>query len=180
MNLRRSLLATLSVLAVTALAFAFQTLQPVNDNQNILRNRLAGKWVLNAAMTRSLQPDGGARFSETLDFTNDPTVMERLIPAKERLTLNGMHLFQSGILTMDGKPFPYVVTNEHGNATLIYFATANNIIGDATAVNIGIAVGRPQTQDLLYFGGKADGSQGSGVYTRAAATALPAGAPTPK
>lgn len=174
------LAAALCALAAVTTAFTFQQLALVQDNQNLLRTRLEGKWSLNSAMTRHLQPEPGAAAPQSLAFTTDPTVMERLVTQQSRLA--GMHLFQSGILTMDGKTYPYVVTDEHGNATLIYFQTRSNEIGAAVSVPLALGVGRPKTQDLLFYGGAADGTTGAFAYQRAEAVAVatPASAPAPK
>jgi hypothetical protein len=173
----KTLFTTLSLgaLVLAASGFALQTLALVQDNQNILRNRIDGKWTLNASMTRQLQPEPGTALPSSLAFTTDPTVAERLASQKDRL--NGLHIFQAGMLTMDGKTCPYVVTNEHGNATLLYFPSRGNEVGAATAVALSIGVGRPKTQDILFFGGTADGTSGSGAYQRAEAVATPASAP---
>ncbi|MBI5364860.1 MAG: hypothetical protein HZA53_16910 [Planctomycetes bacterium] len=175
-----ALAAGLCALAAVTTAFTFQQLSLVQDNQNLLRTRLEGQWTLNTAMTRHLQPELGTTAPQTLGFTNDPKVMERLVAQKDRLA--GMHLFQSGMLTMDGKTYPYVVTDEHGNATLIYFQTRSSEIGAATSVSLALGVGRPKTQDLLFYGGAADGTTGASAYQRSDATvvATPASGPVLK
>lgn len=170
------LAASLCALAAVTTGFTFQQLALVQDDQNLLRTRLEGQWTLNAPMTRHLQPEPGATAAQSISFTNDPKVMERLVAQRDRLA--GLHLYQSGMMTIDGKSHPYVVTSEHGNATLIYFATRSNEIGAGTSVPIAIAVGRPKTQDILFYGGAADGKSSSAAYQRSdAAAAVPASAP---
>lgn len=170
------LAASLCALAAVTTGFAFQQLALVQDDQNLLRLRLEGQWNLNSSFTRHLQPEPGTVVPQSIGFTNDPKVMERLIAQRDRLA--GLHLYQSGMMTIDGKSHPFVVTNEHGNATLIYFATRSNEIGAGTSIPIAIAVGRPKSQDLLFYGGASDGKTGAALYQRSdAVAAVPASAP---
>ncbi|MBK7878796.1 MAG: hypothetical protein IPJ77_24315 [Planctomycetes bacterium] len=172
------LAASLCTLAAVTTGFTFQQLALVQDNQNLLRTRLEGKWVLDTTMTRHLQPEPGATAPQSVEFTNDPAVMDRLIAQKDRLS--SLHLYQSGMLTIDGKSFPYVVTNEHGNATLLYFPTRSNEVGAPTSVSIAIGVGRPKTQDVLFYSSDAEGKSSAAAFRRSDAKGVATPASTPK
>lgn len=163
MNLSHKLLAALSVLALATVALAFDlTITPVPDN--VVSNRLAGTWTLNTDITKRMDAERTTKPIERLEFTNDASVLKRLSAVSKRFET--IKIFASGMMTFDGAAHPYILINNGGNMSLVWFtAGKDGTLTDVSKV-IHIATSRVQANDLLFFGGDAKGEP-STAYERA-------------
>ena len=166
MNLSHKLLAALSVLALATVALAFElTISPSPDN--VVSNRLAGTWVINTEITKRMEAERTVKPIERIEFTNDASVLKRLSAVSKRFETIG--IFASGMMTFGGTAHPYILIDNSGNMSLVWFTEKDGALTDVTKL-IHIATARLPANDLLFFGGDAK-NEPSTAYERAPAPA---------
>ncbi len=152
MKISRLAVASLTTAAVAATAFAYVQLRVVPNDNHIVAKRMQGCWNLDVAASRKLDPDRQPVF-RTLKFTADEAVLPKLAAYESRLS--GKELFSAGWVTLnDTNTYPYVVTTQDGNPTVIWFEPRGD---DATGAPqhraCWVAIARDTANDMLMLGG---------------------------
>lgn len=166
MNLRNTLIAALSVAAVTTVAYAFQTLSVKPNPENVVSAHILGTWKLDSVVTRKLDPQSALPATSTISFYDNPGVLPGLTAAAPRFA--NRLIFAAGIVNVDGVTHPYVLTNNEGNMYVVWFtAKGENTVAEVTTWRIHIALGKDKAKDMLFLGGET--MRGAdGAYERAA------------
>lgn len=121
------------------------------DNENVVASRLIGKWKIDAILSERLQ--GTAGRDETLAFVEDKTVASKL-PERYVQAFMQKPLFLAGTMTRNGKEYPFILTEHHGNPYVFYFREKNgDPMGDGESFNLVIAPAKDRMKDMLFIGG---------------------------
>lgn len=155
MNVRHILAAGIVLAAVGSTAVIVQELRLQRDAQNIVAARIAGAWTLDGGLTRRLDSQPRTDAPGKLMFTENEGVLKELAAAQPRFA--NKQLFSSGTVAIDGgRAAPYVLTNDHGNMSLVIF---NGGDGKATvsSVTYSISIGYATNprNDVMFLGGEA-------------------------
>lgn len=164
MKLHRTLLSVLALALVATTALAFE-LTVRADPDNLVASRLTGVWKLEPTLTARLDADTATKSLAQLSFKNDPSVLTRLQGVSDRFASE--QIFAAGLLEIDGKSRPYVLSNKNGNMRVTWFTmTEDQKPGRHAEALIQIAAGRDPSKDLLMLGGES-ARQPFAVYERA-------------
>jgi hypothetical protein len=181
MNVRHVLAASIVLAAAGSAAVLVQELRLQRNTQNIVAMRIGGAWTLDATLTRRLSPETRKDAPEKLMFAEDEGVLKSLLSAQSRFA--NKQIFSAGTVAINGgKPAPYVLTNDHGNMSVVIF---NGGEGSPTATSLvytmSIGYATNPRNDVLFLGNEAL-AQSALAYVHEgsspiAATATPASAP---
>lgn len=164
MKIRRPLLCALVLVLAASTALALQLSVRANPD-NLVASRLTGVWKLEPTLTARLDPDTATKSLTQLSFKNEPSVLTRLQAVSDRFA--GEQVFAAGLLEIDGKGRPYVLSNKNGNMHVTWFTmTEDAKPGRHAEALIQIAAGRDPSKDLLLLGGES-ARQPFAVYERA-------------
>ena len=180
MNLRNTLIAALSVAAVTTVAYAFQTLTVKPDAENVVSARIVGTWKLDNTVTRKLDPHSTLPITSTLIISDNASagVLAGMQAAAPRFV--NKQIFAAGIINVDGVTHPYVLTNNDGNMFLVWFtAKDQNPVAEVTTKRIHISVAKDKANDMLFLGGETM-RDADAAYDRGVDQPVPASGPVPK
>ncbi len=152
MKISRLAVASLATATVAASAFAYFQLRVVPNDMNIVAKRLNGCWNLDVTASRKLDPDRQPIY-RTLKFSADVAVLPRLTNAVQRLGLK--ELTNAGYVTLnDTKTYPYVLTTQDGNPTVIWFEpSGDEALGKPMHRTVWVAIARDTANDMLMLGG---------------------------
>ena len=158
------ILASLSTLLLTGAVL--EEVISVNPGANIVATRIAGTWLLDAQMTRILNPDANVLSMKELEFTSDPAILKRLQNHGTAGNLfKNRRIFGAGIMTIDRvEQHPYVLVFREDDLKLLWFEPTNpstdplNPAGLIGSEPIFIAVSRSGLEDMMFLGGSGGAS----------------------
>jgi len=141
----------IAVLAGAALAFQLSgSANPVKDN--LVAQRLEGRWMLDADITARLDPQRGFQPPRAFEFTKDDVVMKKLVSEYPRFQSLPIHL--GGTAFQGTEKHWFVLYSEDGNNNLVLFTpTREGPLGEPHYLNVNMALSRDATKDLLFVGG---------------------------
>lgn len=125
------------------------------NTQNIVAMRIGGAWTLDANLTRRLSPETRKDAPEKLMFTEDEAVLKTLAAVQSRFA--NKQIFSAGTVAINGgKPAPYVLTNDHGNMSVVIY---NGGEGSPTSTSIvytmSLGYATNPRNDVLFLGNDA-------------------------
>ena len=157
-----------AVAAPAALCAAADEIAVAHDNDNVVANRLPGKWEVDRGLSARLQKDD--RGIEALEFVPDDRVA-KLIPDDYRRLLQGKTTYLAGMMGLRGKRYPFILIELHGNPHLVWFQDRGG-----EWVKLFIAAAEDRNSDLLFIGGNFS-DQPFCAFRRAGQKPVGAGAP---
>jgi hypothetical protein len=152
MKSKMTILGAISaVLVLAGVALAFQTsASPADDN--LIAERLPGRWVLDATITDRLEAPRTVQPPRGFEFTQDDMVLKKLLVTYPRFATETIYL--SGTAHIGQEKHWFVLTNDKGNNHLVLFnATSDGPVGQPHYYNISMACARDTMKDLLFIGG---------------------------
>lgn len=126
------------------------------DKNNVLSQRLEGKWVADESL--------GGRMGKkppvaAIEFVDDPAVASK-VPARFTLLAKqmGLKCYMSGIVKFvtseQEKEYPFIATSVFGNPSIIRFGPrGNDPMGDTESNLIMIGAAKDKKNDILFLGG---------------------------
>jgi hypothetical protein len=130
---------------------AFAGLEVKTEKENLVGSRLIGKWKTHVSLSERLQ--GNASREETVAFVEDKTVAVK-VPDVYAKVLKQKPVYLAGMMTRNGKAYPFILTEYNGNPHLFYFREKNgDPMGDGESFNLVIAPAKDKEKDLLFIGG---------------------------
>ena len=143
-----------SVILALGCAAVWSAVQVQADKDNVVASRLAGRWKLDAPLTRRLT--GVESPDAWISFTGEAAVAAK-IPAKYDGFLGKKQIYMAGIMAMgtrEAREYPFVLTEHKGNPHVVYFRErGGEAMGDAESFNVMLAVAKDPQNDLLFIGG---------------------------
>jgi len=160
MRIRSVLVLSAAVLALLAAAAALRALEIAKEKENVVAASLAGKWRPNVELTKRLtgrtgpeNPPGEYIEFETVEFASDDSVAAK-VPAGYENSLKDKTVYMSGVMTLRGARFPFILIAKSGNPHVVYFRPRDNEpMGDALSFNVCLAPAKDRKNDLLFIGG---------------------------
>jgi hypothetical protein len=142
-------LGAVAILAGAAVAFQFAVSAP--PTENLVAQRLEGRWVLDADITARLDAQRGFMPPRALDFVKDDVVMRKLVAAYPRF--GGMPIFTGGTAVMGAEKHWFVLTGDYGNTELMLFTPdREEPMGDPHDLQVNMALSRDPAKDLMFIG----------------------------
>jgi hypothetical protein len=173
MNVRSTVLALGLLAAVaSAAAVAVQTLAAQPDPANIVATRIVGQWTLDATLTRRLDPNPREGVPTKLKFEENLNMLAALQAAQPRFV--NRQIFSAGIVTVEGtKTYPYILSNDHGNMSLVYFNGPESAVTSSSVVHtVSIAYSAADPKSDVLFLGSENLRQSSLAYVHEGAAAI--------
>jgi hypothetical protein len=115
------------------------------DNDNVVANRLPGKWELDRTLSSRLQKTG--RGIDALEFTADDKAV-RLIPNEYKRLFQGKSTYLAGMMTLRDEQYPYILIELHGGPHLVWFQHRGG-----EWVKLFVAAAEQRDNDLMFLGG---------------------------
>lgn len=115
------------------------------DNDNVVANRLAGKWELDRTLSSRLQKTD--RGIDALEFSVDEKAVAK-IPDDYKKLFQGKSTYLAGMMGLRGKQYPFILIELHGNPHLVWFQERGG-----EWVKLFIAVAEDRNNDLMFLGG---------------------------
>jgi hypothetical protein len=157
----------LTTIGIVTLATAAIGWQVASRPTNPIPKHLPGAWMIDAEITKHLDPNSPMAKYTRVSFTSDPRVIQRYVNVSERL--RNMNFVTGGLMTINGTSNPYFVTEKNGSNTLVWFRPGlDPKLGDPDAKCVSIVLGRELRSDLLFFGEEDGARRASVCYKRAA------------
>jgi hypothetical protein len=142
---------TLTVATLCCALVSFAGMDVKMEKENVVGSRLIGKWKTHASLSERLQGNAGPE--ETVIFAEDKTVAAKL-PDRYGEALKQKSIYLAGMMTRNGKVYPFILTEFNGNPYVFYFREKNgDPMGDGESFNLVIAPAKDKGKDLLFIGG---------------------------
>ncbi len=153
MKLNRMMGGALTVATLCCALAAVAGVGIMTEKENVVGSRLIGKWKTHASLSERLQ----SKTNEvpTVVFVEDETVAAK-VPDRYAEALKQKPVYLAGMMTINGKVHPFILTEYNGNPCVFYF----NIHGDpssGSSFKLVIAPAKDKAKDLLFIGGHSDG-----------------------
>ena len=133
------------------------------EPKNLVGAHLIGKWSRDADLSARL---GGSAAKGEVAFREDASV-EKKLPEEAAAFLKPRGIFLCGVMTKEGKEYPFVLTQISGSPHVIYIREqAGKPFGDSESFYLSVAVGSAKEKDILFIGGDFD-NQAFDAYVRA-------------
>lgn len=153
----------IAALAATTLSFAStlsiaDEVKVVKDEENVVSSRLEGSWEVDEALTKRLtgkkEVKGEHDVSE-VTFEADDEVFAKL-PEKFKgfMEKEKTPVYMCGWMSAGPIRGPFFLVELRGNPHVLFFLEADgDPFGNPESFNVMLAVGKEQSQDLLFIGG---------------------------
>jgi hypothetical protein len=143
-------LGAVAILAGAAVAFQFAVSSP--PSENLVAQRIEGRWLLDADITARLDAQRGFMPPRVFEFAKDDVVVRKLVAAYPRF--QGMPIFTGGTAVMNGEKHWFLLTGDYGNTTLMLFTPVRDEpMGDPHYLDVNMALSRDSAKDLMFIGG---------------------------
>jgi hypothetical protein len=153
----------ISTLLVFLFSINLSALEVKRNKQNLIDDRLFGKWEFSDEINKFLQGDSRIK---TIKFINNKSIISK-IPEKFLQKLKNIQIYSAGFMIILGIKFPFILINLHGNMNVVFFKNKDNHpYENAESVIITLVRGKEKKNDLLFVGGDFVNEPFS-AYTRA-------------
>ena len=129
------------------------------DKENIVGNRIIGKWIINESLSQNLVGKDIGRVNGFI-FEKELKVVKK-IPVKYYNYLKDRNIYMAGIMTLSLTKgnrklvrFPFILLGKSGCPYIIFFKKRHgNPMGDSESFYVMLAQGKVKGNDLLFVGG---------------------------
>jgi hypothetical protein len=149
MKLNRMMGGALTVATLCCALTAVAGLEIKTEKENVIGSRLIGKWKTHASLSERLR--GKTNEVPTVVFVEDKTVAAK-VPDFYAEALKQKPVYLAGMMTINGKVRPFILTEFNGNPCVVYFYKH----GDPEScelLKLVIAPAKDKAKDLLFIGG---------------------------
>jgi hypothetical protein len=142
-------LGAVAVLAGAAVAFQFAYSSP--PTENLVAQRIVGRWILDADITARLDAQRGFLPPRAFEFKKDDVVVRKLLAEYPRFA--GMPIFTGGTAFMGAERHWFVLTGDYGNTTLMLFTPdRDEPMGNPHYLQVNMALTRDPAKDMMFIG----------------------------
>jgi len=147
---RNQIIALIAAVATYSLV-TLAGVEVKSEKENVVASRLIGKWKTHISLSERLL--GNAAREETIVFAKDAAIAAN-VPDKYSEFLKTKQVYLAGVMTRNGKTYPFILTDYNGNPYLFYFRERDgNPMGDGESFNLVVAPAKDKGKDLLFIGG---------------------------
>ena len=151
--MNKKLLGAIGAVAVlTGAAVAFQFASASAPSENLVAQRIEGRWILDADITARLDAQRGFQPPRAFEFAKNDMVVRTLMAAYPRFL--GVPIYTGGTSVMGTEKHWFVLTGDYGNTTLMLFTPdRSEPMGDPHYLEVNMALSRDPAKDLMFIGG---------------------------